>query len=505
MTGGSLQTKILVALPNNLGDVIMATPVLEGLKKKHKDASIAFFVEEGYEAGLINNPCCDRLIMFPRKQVRSLLVSDQWREGKQWLSRTVKDTGGDGLDLLVNLSQIKYVSMIVSLLASKALVGQHFLREGNHSIADLWSQYLYAIPYCRSCNNLHAVDVYRRIAGVKTHRGGYTVVLTDEEKEWARGFLLHRGVDPGNKIMLFQAGAAYPSKRWPHKSFATLGKLLANDGWRICIIGAPAEKGISSALADAIGAAAVSTAGETTFRQAIALLSCSKGCVTGDTALMHAAAGLDVRTYAIFGPTNPVETGPYGNGHFVFSGHCQSMPCFKTDCESCECMNTIGPADVYACIKTGECPTGCSCNVYATTLEENGDYALVPCNSTAHKYFHEVDVCLVRNIFADRWNCLPGASADYARGVALMGQWLETVSDMCNALIRYEQTRNVRHIKTFEQMKSSLDSSAGVGAFCTALLNIRLNSVPVLSPIAAVKQSIEECWQIHKQVGKAIA
>jgi ADP-heptose:LPS heptosyltransferase len=44
VTGGSLQTKILVALPNNLGDVIMATPVLEGLKKKHKDASIAFFV-----------------------------------------------------------------------------------------------------------------------------------------------------------------------------------------------------------------------------------------------------------------------------------------------------------------------------------------------------------------------------------------------------------------------------------------------------------------------------
>jgi hypothetical protein len=108
-------------------------------------------------------------------------------------------------------------------------------------------------------------------------------------------------------------------------------------------------------------------------------------------------------------------------------------------------------------------------------------------------------------MFGDRWNCLPGASADFARGVAEIGGWLETVSDMCNALIRYENSKEPKYIKMFEDLKASLSFYTGVGAFCTAILNIRLNSVPVLSPLQAVKQSMDVCWQTHKQVGRAIA
>jgi ADP-heptose:LPS heptosyltransferase len=493
-------SRILVVLPNNLGDVIMATPVMEGLAKKYKNAHVMFFCEEGFEGGMQNNPFCSQIITFPRRKIRDLLRTN-WREGLELCSLCVKDIAEYGWDTVVNLSQQNHVSLIVSQFSAKSTVGQYFRPEGNHCINDLWSQYLYAIPFARSCNNLHAADVYRRIAGVKTHRGGYVISLSDEEKTWAKKIGGRHG---SGKTMALQPGAAFPSKRWPGEYFVKLGRMLAADGWSILITGAPAERDAARAIAAQIGPAAASVAGDTTFRQSMALVAQCQGCVTGDTAQMHASAGLDVPTYALFGPTNPVETGPYGNGHMVFSGRCGSMPCFKTECGSQECMKSILPEDVYACIKSGSCPDSCSCNAYRTTLNKNGDFSLVPFRPSMHRYFHEGAVCLVRNIFDDRWNCVPD-SADFAHGVAETGKWLEIVSDMCNALVNYEKKHDPKYITMFEVLKKSLCGLTSVGAFCTAFLNIRLNSIPVMSPFDAVHQSIEVCWQAHKQVGRAIS
>lgn len=184
-------SKILVVLPNNLGDVIMATPVVEGLAKKHTNAHVMFFCEEGFESGMENNPFCSQLITFPRTTVRDLLKSD-WRAGKDLCSLCVKDIAGYGWDTVINLSQQNHISLLVSLFAGKSVLGQRYRAEGNHCVDGPWSHYLYAIPFARSCNNLHATDVFRRIAGVKSHRGGYSLSLRDGEKAWARTFLAGR-------------------------------------------------------------------------------------------------------------------------------------------------------------------------------------------------------------------------------------------------------------------------------------------------------------------------
>ena len=505
MSEQSTPIKYLVILPSNLGDVLMVTPVLEGLKRKFKSPYVAFLAEEGFEAAVDVNPFCDRVIRFARKEVRGLLCAPDWRAGRDRLAAFAREIANEQFDTIINLSQPDYVSFLVSLFGARNVAGQHYLRQGNHCVSDLWSEYLYAIPFSRTCNNLHATDVYRRIAGVKSHEGGYTLVLSAEEKSWARRFLENRGMNIGESLAVFQPGAAFPSKCWPAEHFVALGRLLIADGWRICVTGAPAEKDLAMTIADQLGRSAVCSAGETTFRQSAALVSLAGACVTGDTALMHAAATLGVPTFALFGPTNPVETGPYGNGHFVLSGNCQKMPCFKTQCETLECMKTILPVDVYTCMKSTNCPTVCSCNIYKTSCSPNSDYSIVACRENSRRYFREGDVCLVRNIVNDRWNCLPGVSAEYAAGVAETGAWLEAVSDMCNALMRYEKSREEKHIRKFEDLKKSMSGFTGVGAFCTAILNIRLNSVAALSPLQAVKQSIDVCWQTHKQVGKAIA
>ncbi len=494
--------QILVMLPNNLGDVIMATPVIEGVAKKHPGSEITYFCESGFEAGMMNNPFCKEIYSFPRKSVRNAIL-ENFANGKNIFKRAIADISARQWDVIINLSQHPYMAMVASLLKSKSIVGQKFLFEGNLGVFDEWTRYLFAIPFSRHCNNLHAVDVYRRIAGVKTHRGGYSVAIAKSEKDWARNMFDEIGFASHDKIMVFQPGAAFPSKRWPYEYFVALGTMLARDDWKILVCGAAIEMDIAEKISAQIGSRSYCVAGKTTFRQSMALASLCNGCVTGDTAQMHACAGMDVPTYALFGPTNPVETGPYGNGNFVFSGRCGSMPCFKTECGSTECMKSILPEDVYACIKANACALSCSCNVYKTSLSPNGDYSCVPQRASMHRYFHEGAVCVIRNIFDDRWNCVPD-STDFAHNVAEMGKWLEIVSDMCNALIKFDKTKDPKFVTMFEVMKNSLAGLTSVGAFCTAVLNLRLNSVPMLTPLEAVRLSLEECWSMHKLVGKAI-
>ena len=134
-------------------------------------------------------------------------------------------------------------------------------------------------------------------------------MLTQTEKENSQKYLVNKGVTENSRLIVFQPGAAYSSKRWPVENFIALGKMLVKDGYHILITGAPFERywnGIFENLPEKCSL----LSGELTFRETIAVTSLCEFCVTGDTALMHAASALQKKVYAIFGSTNPVETGP---------------------------------------------------------------------------------------------------------------------------------------------------------------------------------------------------
>lgn len=492
----------LVILPNNLGDVIMATPVLEGLAVEHPGSTVAFLVEKGFEAGVINSPYCNKIISIDRKEIRRLLRGENWREGRERLRAFVEDINAVPLTAIVNLCQVDYISYLVTLLSAERKVGRRFLHAGNHAIPDVWSQYLYAIPFSRTSNRLHACDVYRRIAGVTTHSGGYSIALTQQELDRAQAYLSEKGigVDSGQRIMIFQPGAAYDAKRWPVENFVRLGKMLMDKGWQVVLCGADAERPLADRIHEELGGACVNTAGETTFRQAVALVAHAHGCVTGDTALMHASSGLGVPVYALFGATNPVETGPYGDGHWVFSATCEKRPCFEYRCESKKCLS-IDPRTVFSCITDNHPGNEPECDVFRTSLENNGDYALLPVGSSENHYV-EPDAAEVTLRTAGE---SPGAVGfvDETNAGEIQA-FLATIREMRQELQEYIRTQDLDHIRNFESVKSDFNALHHCGSFCAAFLHIRLNSVPLLDPLEGVRETERQCEFVEQAVSKAL-
>lgn len=502
-----MKQKILVILPNNLGDVIMAAPVLEAIKSRNPEAHITFFVEDGYEGGIAGNPFCDAVFKFKRDAIRDSSRSSEWSLALTKFQHVIDELKAEKFDRVINLSQHTYVSYIVSLLSCPSTVGNSYLKAGNQSVHDIWSQYLYAIPFARCYNNLHAIDLYRRIAASDCSHPPALMAVSKEESAATIRKVIDQGWNSNGKpVLVFQPGAAFAAKRWPLEHFAALGSRLITDGYSILVTGAPEEQAIASGLTKQLGEGGFSTAGILSFRETIALLPFAEACVTGDTAIMHAAAAVGRKVYALFGPTNPVETGPYRDGNVVFCGRCVKRPCFCFDCRTSLCMKSILPVDVYSFIRNNDTTGITSCDIYKTSFDENGNYSLIPVVEVGSPYFSKMGAIATRRFAEPEF--MPDSPIQGGERDALQHEtemFLKVLDEMSLSITSFVDTLDKKAIHRFEEQRERLTGLSEIGAFWAALLNLRLNSVPMLDPIAAVREYGNICSQTGNEISKAIA
>jgi len=69
--------------------------------------------------------------------------------------------------------------------------------------------------------------------------------------------------------------------------------------------------------------------------------------ISTDTGPMHLSVAVGTPVVALFGPTAPWRTGPYGSGHQVVTAGQACAPCFKRHCRTCDCMALISVDQVF--------------------------------------------------------------------------------------------------------------------------------------------------------------
>jgi ADP-heptose:LPS heptosyltransferase len=94
--------------------------------------------------------------------------------------------------------------------------------------------------------------------------------------------------------------------------------------------------------------------GETQPRLLPALLESASVLLTNDSGPMHVAAAVGTPVVAIFGPTSPTRTGPYGKGHRVLANQIPCSPCFSRTCRNSiqlECLTSITPEKAIEAVR----------------------------------------------------------------------------------------------------------------------------------------------------------
>jgi heptosyltransferase I len=143
----------------------------------------------------------------------------------------------------------------------------------------------------------------------------------------------------------------WPSKNWPAASFAQAGRdLQEHANASLYLVGGEADRPACAALAKEFKGRVVNLAGALTLPQLGGLLQAMNLVIANDSGPMHMAASLGTPVLAVFGPTDPKRTGPYGGGHRVAKAKLRCQPCWAKRCRYNDgsCLRAVTPDMVTA-------------------------------------------------------------------------------------------------------------------------------------------------------------
>jgi len=148
-------------------------------------------------------------------------------------------------------------------------------------------------------------------------------------------------------VLIFPS-ARWLTKRWPMNRFATL---ISEIKVPMVISGSDTDHALGDniiKLAREINNSidVINLCGRTGLKELIALINTARLVITNDSGPLHISTALNKPTIALFGPTDPETTGPYGwkekKNISVISAQVECSPCRrKKRCDHLSCMMEI--------------------------------------------------------------------------------------------------------------------------------------------------------------------
>lgn len=197
----------------------------------------------------------------------------------------------------------------------------------------------------------HVVDQlleFARFLGVPQPAVEWRLQPSAAARERAAGILL-----PGQTWVALHLGAGKPANRWPSTGWARLATgLVRTGGLSVCLVGGPGEVMTARAVEGLVpaGFMPLDLVGKTSLDDLMAVLERASVVVSADSGPMHLAVALGRPVVALFGPANPLRTGPYGQpDNVVGRSDLWCAPCFrKRPCDHYECMPGLHAERVLA-------------------------------------------------------------------------------------------------------------------------------------------------------------
>ncbi|HXI34251.1 MAG TPA: glycosyltransferase family 9 protein [Gemmatimonadales bacterium] len=321
---------ILLVRFSSIGDILLTTPLVRALRRRHPEARLVFVTKRGMAPLVADNPHLSEVVtLAPDESVRDLARR----------LRALAPT--HGLDLHSSLRTA----------ALRWLVHCHWRGYSKRKIA-------------RTILIATKLDVYgghrpvaeryfeaARDLDVRPDSDGPEFFLAASARERVAAWLKARGLGDA-PLAALAPGAAHATKRWPPAQWLALAERLRGAGLVPVIVGGPDDRGVAQQLA--AGGHGVSAAGELSLQETGALLERARCAVSGDSGVMHMATGVHTPVVALFGPTvQQFGFFPYQAKSAVLERPLDCRPCSAMGSSRCplghhRCLVDIAPGEVAA-------------------------------------------------------------------------------------------------------------------------------------------------------------
>ncbi|MBE8954076.1 MAG: glycosyltransferase family 9 protein [Quinella sp. 2Q5] len=327
---------VLIVKLSAMGDVIHALPVSYAIKETFPDAHVTWVVEPPSLPLLQMNPCVDRIILFKKKDFRTL--KGFMREFFPFKHELQEQS----YDAVLDLQGLFKSAAIAFFAKSNIKLGICNMREMSDKIST---------PVIGENAQGHIVERYldtARAVGCVVGNVTFPIQIPVDESEQARVIMERAGMREGNPFVVFVVGANWPNKRWPTENFAALGDWFYNLAVVPVLIGSgDLDEQRAQEIAAKMEIPPINLVNRTNIAQLAHVIRSSRLVIGGDTGPTHLAAALGVRTIMLMGPTNVERNGPFGQLAHAIEVERPCKGCWKRACPKNEiCLEKIPVAFV---------------------------------------------------------------------------------------------------------------------------------------------------------------
>jgi 3-deoxy-D-manno-octulosonic-acid transferase/heptosyltransferase-1 len=334
---------ILIVKLSAIGDVLHTLPSLMELRKLYPDAHITWVVEEAAADLIKNHPALDAVLISRRKNWMKNFTPEGIRRSWQEIRSFVKELRQRPYDLVIDFHGLLKSSLIVLISGGKRKLGY-----------DSWQELsgLFLNEKIPEDMSKHAVDRYLdfpRYLGAKTGRAEFALPAGSAAEANIR-LLLQKYDLEDKKYIAINPVALWETKLWDNEKFARLADLIAGE-LNIKVVFTGSERKAIEEIISLMSAKAVNLGSETSLLDLASLYRKALMVITTDSGPMHLAAAVGTAVVALFGPTDPARTGPYGSGHTIIRTPLPCSPCFLKKCSTKKCMQDIATEEVFAAVE----------------------------------------------------------------------------------------------------------------------------------------------------------
>jgi heptosyltransferase-3 len=166
------------------------------------------------------------------------------------------------------------------------------------------------------------VQQFAEQGGVPSHKAkvpekDVTIRVCEADRDRGVELLEQAGVDLSRRLVVIHPGSGGPRKCWHLENFLAVARELRDREMEVLFLLGPAEvERLRPSEKVQIHAAALCTA-HLALCQVVGILSSADVFLGNDSGVTHLAAGMGVRTVALFGPTDPAVYRPLGRSVVV--------------------------------------------------------------------------------------------------------------------------------------------------------------------------------------------
>jgi len=337
---------ILIVKLSAIGDVIHTLPSLAVLRKLYPEAHITWVIEEASADLIAGHPHLDRVIVSRRKRwLREFRDPRKAGQALKEIKEFLKSLRDRPYDLVIDFHGLFKSALIVLISGGRRKLGYDSMQELSG---------LFLNEKIPEDMGKHAVDRYldflRYLKAPET-QPEFFVPISEENKKRVEELLEKSGLDRGERFVAVSPMALWETKLWEDEKFAKLCDRITGElGVKVVLTGSE-EGGMNRRIQSLMTKPSINLGGMTTLRDLACVYRASLLLITTDSGPMHIAVAVATPVIALFGPTSPSRTGPYGEGNIVIRKEMDCSPCFLKKCESRRCMKDISVDDVFKAVK----------------------------------------------------------------------------------------------------------------------------------------------------------